>query len=327
MTKNRKYIILIIFLLIINFDIKFFQKIKMNSEMNFIHIAMSLNNNYIYPIIVSITSILINSNKNTFINFHILIGNDVEFGNKNKILSLKILNDNSNFSFHNVGDNFRGWIHGKKKLTVASFYRSILGELLKDVDKIIYLDGDTLIYGDLVEMYKLNMSNLYFRGIRELIPNGYLDEIDKTRFICAGVMLMNLKLIRENNVYNIFKNYYYQFYKKQIYFGDQYIINVLFKNKIDFLPPKFGIWFMTNEYLKQYEKLKPIIYTTKELKKANERPVIRHLWGTTKEGLFLEEKPWLFNRTCKVKEEWKYYAKKSGYYSSICLSFKNACKD
>ena len=47
---------------------------------------MSLNNNYTYPIMVSITSILLNSKKNTFIQFHILIGNDVEIENQNKIL-------------------------------------------------------------------------------------------------------------------------------------------------------------------------------------------------------------------------------------------------
>ena len=67
---------------------------------------MSLNNNYIYLIMVSITSILLNSNKNTFIQFHILIGNDVKIENKNNILSLKNLNNNTNFSFYNVGNNF-----------------------------------------------------------------------------------------------------------------------------------------------------------------------------------------------------------------------------
>ena len=169
------------------------------------------------------------------------------------------------------------------------------------------------------------MTNIYFRGIREILPNGYYDEINKTKFICAGVMLMNLKLIRENKVFNIFKNYYFKFYSKKIYYGDQFIINALFKEKIDYLPPKFGIWFMTKNYIKLYKKLKPIIYTTNELKKANEKPIIRHLWGTTKEGLYLKEKPWLFNQSCTIKEEWKYYAKRSGYFSSICMSFKNAC--
>jgi lipopolysaccharide biosynthesis glycosyltransferase len=225
-----------------------------------IHIAMSLNDNYTYPIMVSITSILLNSNKNTFIQFHLLIGNDVKIENQNKILSLKNLNNNTNFSFHNVGNNFNGWIHGKKKLTVASFYRSILAELIKNVDKIIYLDGDTLTYGDISEMYQLNMDNIYFRGIREILPEGYEAEIDQSRFICAGVMLMNLKLIREDHLFETFKNYYLKFYNKQIYYGDQHIINALFREKINFLPPKFGTWFMTGEYIKKYKYIYPYVF-------------------------------------------------------------------
>ena len=54
------------------------------------------------------------------------------------------------------------------------------------------------------------------------------------------------------------------------------------------------------------------------------KPVIRHLWGITKEGL-LSEKPWLLKKYYKIKVEWNYYAKKTGYYSSICNFFKYAC--
>ena len=286
---------------------------------------MSLNDNYTYPIMVSITSILLNSNKNTFINLHILIGNDVKIKNKKKISSLKRLNHQSSFSFHNVGNIFNGWIHRWRRITVAAFYRSIIAELIKNVNKIIYLDGDTLTYGDLLEMYNLNMDNLYFRGVREILPKGYEKEIDKSKFICDGVMLMNLKLIRKDHIFKSFRNYYLHYFRKKIYYGDQHIINALYRDKINFLPPKFGIWFMTNKYIKKYESLKPIIYTKDQLIKANNRPIIRHLWGTTKEGFFLINKPWLFNKTCKIKKVWIYYAKKTGYYSSICKTFKNAC--
>ena len=162
------------------------------------------------------------------------------------------------------------------------------------------------------------MDNLYFRGVREVTLKG-----DKS--ICAGVMLMNLKLIRENHVFDTFKNYYLKYFNKKKYYGDQHIINTLFRDKINFLPPKFGTWFMTKKYIKKYESLKPIIYTRKELIKANNKPIIRHLWGKTKEGLILRNKPWLLNTTCGIKKVWQYYAKKTGYYSSICKTFKNAC--
>jgi lipopolysaccharide biosynthesis glycosyltransferase len=210
--KYFKYIKIKILLFIIVFFFVTFNKSRfIYHNLNYINIAMSLNDNYIYIIMVSITSILLNSNNNTFIQFHILIGNDVKIENQNKITSLKRLNHNSNFTFYNVGNIFNGWKHMRKGITVATFYRSIVGEfkIIKNVDKIIYLDGDTLTYGDLSEMYQLNMHNLYFRGIKEIVRNKYLGEgKDVSKFICAGVMLINLKLIREDHLFDTFKNYY-----------------------------------------------------------------------------------------------------------------------
>ena len=97
----------IILLVIVYYVLVFRRNYITYGNPSHIHIAMSLNNNYTYPIMVSITSILLNSNKNTFIEFHILIGNDVEIQNKNKILSLKNINNNTNFTFYNVGNNFK----------------------------------------------------------------------------------------------------------------------------------------------------------------------------------------------------------------------------
>ena len=275
---------------------------------------------------LSITSILINSKNTTFIHFHFLIGNDIISDNINKIISLSKLNSNSKFKFHKIGNSFKGWIHGKKKLTVASFYRSILGEILKNVNKIIYLDGDTLIYNDLTEMYQLNMNNLYFRGIHEIVDVDLEKDLDKSKYICAGVMLMNLKLIREDHVFYTFKKYYKKYYNKGIYYGDQHIINDLFKDKIGFLPPKFGMWFINEKDILNYKKLNPLIYTEQEIKESISKPVIRHIWGNTSDG-FLYEKPWYLNQSFKIKEEWNYYAEKTGYYFEICKIYQYACNN
>ena len=187
---KKKYILKIIKYLLFAISLSIIIFIRIINFFNHIHISMSFNNNYIYPIMISITSILMNAKNSTFIHLHFIIGNDVYINNINKILSLKKNNSNSDFTFHNVGDTFKGWIHGKKKITFAAFYRIILGEIIKNVNKMIYLDGDTLIYNDLTEMYKLNMKNLYFRGIREIVNYNYETEIDKSKYICDGVMLI-----------------------------------------------------------------------------------------------------------------------------------------
>ena len=273
---------------------------------------------------VSITSILLNAKKSTFIHFHFLIGNDVELINIKKIKSIKKFNSNSNFNFHRVGNAFKGWKHRKKKITVAGFYRMLLGEIINDVNKIIYLDGDTLIYNDLTEMYELNMNNLYFRGIHEILSSKTIALYKKGKYICDGIMLMNLELIRKEHVFNKFKEYYLRFYNQGIYYGDQHIINSLFSDKIGFLPPIYGMWFINEEIIMKYKKLNPLIYSEQELRESQSKPVIRHIWGDTEEGS-LNEKPWLLLKYFKIKEEWNYYAKKTGYYSSICKFYKKAC--
>jgi len=313
-----KYIIFLVYIILILYFYNYLY------FLNHIHIAMSLNNNYVYPIMVSITSILLNSNKTTYIHFHILIGQDVERKNIIKIKSLKKFHINSNFIYYNVGKYFKGWKHGKKKLTVASFYRMILGQIIKNLKKIIYLDGDTLTYNDLNEMYNLNITNLYFKGVREIVPNFCEKTINTSKYICAGVMLMNLELMRKENVFDKFKDYYLKYYKKRIYYGDQHIINHLFIDKIGYLPPKFGMWFIDSKDIENYKNLTPLIYTENELIESINKPIIRHIWGKTKEGN-LPDKPWLISNYSKIKEEWNYYAKKTGYYSYICKSFKNAC--
>ena len=123
--KKSKRKVPLIFILII---ILYFFNLKHSlyyKKFNFINIAMALNNNYTYPTMVSITSILINKKNKTFINFHLLIDNNVTKSNIHKIISLKNIRRESNFFFYNVNNNFNGFIINSKSTTIATFYRSM----------------------------------------------------------------------------------------------------------------------------------------------------------------------------------------------------------
>ena len=71
---------------------------QINKVNNKVHVLVNLNNKYIYPLIVSINSALINSNKNkTTLVYHVLCSNDLSKNNINRLKSL--LNLYSNFVF------------------------------------------------------------------------------------------------------------------------------------------------------------------------------------------------------------------------------------
>ena len=117
--------------------------------------------------------------------------------------------------------------------TIAAYYRLILPELLPNINKIIYLDGDTLTLDDLKEMYDINMDNYYYKGfldiyIEEFLPNN-------NNYICSGVLLINLENLRKDDIIN--KMYDYMIKNNDnLEHHDQTIINGVCSEKIGILP-------------------------------------------------------------------------------------------
>ena len=71
--KKKKISIIFFFIFICLIYLNLLEK---NKALKYVHVAYSLNNNYIYPVMVSIISIILNSKNNTFIQFHLLITNN-----------------------------------------------------------------------------------------------------------------------------------------------------------------------------------------------------------------------------------------------------------
>ena len=193
--------------------IKSFRIKKNNVDFNYklsyviIPISMSLNNDYIYPTIIAITSILENAYSYTKYDFYILYTSNFLKENKDKLKKLEKKYPNkcsinlinmTNFKFKNAKLS-----HHIK--TIAAYYRLILPELLPNINKIIYLDGDTLTLDDLKEMYDINMDNYYYKGfldiyIEEFLPNN-------NNYICSGVLLINLENLRKDDIINKMYDY------------------------------------------------------------------------------------------------------------------------
>ena len=243
-----------------------------------IPISMALNNEYIYPTIVSITSILENANSYTKYNFYILLTPDFLNENKKKLklfeqkyhnkcsINLFII---TNFKFKNA--------FLSNNLPITAYYRLILPDLLPNIDKIIYLDGDTIIFDDLKQMYDINMDFYYFKGFLDI--NEYF-KVQNDNFICSGVLLINLENLRNDKIVNKMYDYMIK-NNKHLYFHDQSIINDVCKEKIGILPPKYGIFNYYNlktlfKFTNKAYKYKKNRYSNEELKEAYFHPIILH---------------------------------------------------
>ena len=216
------FLFLIIIILENNNYINYLKRFYERKRINIIPIAFSVDNNYLYPLIVLLTSILLNSNPTTFYSFHIMIPYDFYSNNKRKIVNLSKQYNNCKINFYNLGKKYLDWRKTNKHYTQTVYFRLSLPDLVKNFDKIIYLDCDTMVHKDLTELYQINMKDKFFLGFPG-IELSYLSINGTRNFINSGVMLINLKLLRKINSSLLFENYYKSYGTKKV---DEYLIIV-----------------------------------------------------------------------------------------------------
>ena len=286
-----------------------------SSSTNTIHLSMAFEYSYFSPTLISITSVLINAKKDTNINYHLLIDNTINEGHKNMIKSLVKFHRLTKFSFYNIGEIYEKFTVGKNYSILPNYYRLFLHFFLQNINRTIYLDADTLIYSDLSDMYCLNMSGLYFRGILDPIKmfEGF-NSIKTDHYINTGVLLMNVQKYRDDAIFNKMIEYS----KIHALIEDyQELVNAVCFFGIDLLPPKYGIQFLDQELINILSnKSHKIFYDKNELIEANSHVSIRHYYNC---------KPWQIGNSSYLYNEFIYYANISNFYRYICRNLEKLC--
>ena len=300
-------------------------KYKMNK--NIIHITVSINNkiNYNYVLYVSMYSLLSNCNKDkTFVIYHILCTPD--FNTSSIIIFKSLINkfsQNVELIFYNMGNNLIEYKNSS--FTQVTYYR-LYTSLFIDADRIIHLDGDTLVFSDLNEMFNLDFNNNYILGFYDILSDGidYL-RLKSNIYINAGVILINLKKMRKDKIiFQIIKMLESHIHLRN---DDQTIFNYLLYPKIGRLPSKYGIWnFGDKSDINIYLSHLRTKISIKELEEAFKSPIIVH-------SVLCFPKPWFvrsnFTRrytNCKRRNNcsctkyinlWHSIAKRTEYYEEI----------
>lgn len=274
------------------------------------NILYTLNDNFVPQVGTGITSICKNNKKAEKINFYI-ISYGIKKDNKNKlsrlckkynrdidIIELDDLNEYFDFNFDTLGWN---------KVILA---RLLMGSILpKTVDKIIYLDGDTVVRDGLKELWETNLgSSIVGMSIEPTVDKKRKKSLDIENYpyYNSGVILVNLKKWRDKNC----EKKIIQYYKEKnglLFAADQDAINVVLKDNIHTISPKYNYYNIFYQYSyyflsKLMKPLKYADYVSKEMyDEARQNPTIIHYLG--------EERPWRKGNTHKYKNDYQKYLK------------------
>ena len=277
-----------------------------------IAVSYATDNEYIYPSIVSMTSLVYNTDNKTFYNIYILHPPDLTEKSKEFLNSVEEnYFDRCSIIYFNMGNKYQD-LFLIKKLTTPAYYRISLPDILPEVNRIIYLDSDTLVFEDLKELIELDMKGNLIMGYLDSEPDSLNDFGFKNATVLnTGVLLMNLDGLRKYDYPKKIEDFISQ-NKNKLYQQDQTIINAVIQGRIAPLPPKYGMWALNSKIEKQLylkKQLPHLKYDEQEFFNASEHPAIVH---------FIWPKPfWKMNT--KFYNIWWDFAKLTGFFWDIYL--------
>lgn len=218
-----------------------------------VNICCACNENYAKPLAVCLYSLLCNANKSRLYDI-VILHSDITSESRKPLLKLAEhfpccsiqLVDMSDFR-QSVKRCFRSYI------TAETNYRlAILGELFAEYDRVLYLDCDTIVEGDISELFDTDLCGNAVGGAKAVdigilrctkkgfFVDGYpyniegygknfleIESLD--RYFNAGVTLFDLKKCREITSADAAVEL---LNSRQWMYNDQDVLNMLFKDSI-----------------------------------------------------------------------------------------------
>jgi len=265
-----------------------------------LNITYSTDENYAAHMSASILSLLEKNGEFSEIYIYVIEDN-LKIETKNKLNEMVGAFDNAKIVFYPFSKLAKlSKINDKTGYAKVGYARLFLSGLC-DVDKIIYIDCDTIVNDSLIELASIDISDYYVAAVQDN-PAVYMSKAvgmtNLDRYINSGVLYINLKKWREDNIEQKFLDFIGQF-KGQVPHHDQGILNGVLKDKILILHPKFNcmpqFFYYTEKQIKRLFKIKNY-YTQKELDEAVKNPVIVHFISK------FYGRPWMLGCTHPLKE-------------------------
>ncbi len=212
-----------------------------------IQIFYACDDNFVKYTIVSMTSMMKNANRDYQYVIHIL---NTDISEQMKEMVLALADDDFTVQFDDVGDylySIRDKLPIRDYYSHTTYFRLFIAEMFPDYDKAVYIDSDTIVKGDISELYMHDLGDNYVGAANEQAMvqvdeyGTYVERvlgIDRHHFFNAGVLLINCEQFRKNQVLDKFVQllHMYDFVVTQ----DEDYLNLICKDKVLWVGQKWN---------------------------------------------------------------------------------------
>jgi len=273
------------------------------SDKKSIPVFYACDDNFVKFTIVSITSLKANASREFRYDIHILY---TEMSEDMRKKTLALADDDFSIKFDDVSRflsavNYR--LHVRDYYSKTTYYRLFIPDLYTELEKALYIDSDTLVLGDISELYRYELGENYVGAcneqamVQEPVYGEYVEKcigVDRNRFFNAGVLLINCQKFREEHVLDQFIKLLHEY--TFVVTQDEDYLNVICRDKV--------LWIDNNWNVEVFGEVKS---------RPEDFKLIHYI---------MTSKPWHYE-DCRFKEYFWKYAERTSVYESIRQNLKD----
>jgi len=229
---------------------------KTNTRNNVVPVFFASDKNYVPYLTIAIKSLVNFSSPRNQYNIYILT-NDVKEEDITEIRALE--RNNVDIRIIDVNEKIEDIKHKvalRDYYSVSIYFRLFIPTMFPQYDKAIYLDSDIVLNADIAKMFKVDIGNNYLGAVLDEVVYSSEDfvyyarealDLTEKQYFNSGVLIMNLKKFRENDI----ENNFYEWINNDTLTAvapDQDYLNCVCKNSVKYLHPGWNKMPMGREF-------------------------------------------------------------------------------
>ncbi len=210
-----------------------------------IPVFFACDENFVKYMMVTIRSLMNNAVKGNEYRIHVL-NTGISEERQKLVVDLVSEREDFNVDFPDVSahlESIRDRLPLRDYYSMTTYYRLFIPDMYPEYDKVIYLDSDVVVLGNIADFYSYDIGDNMVGAIRDQLVQQlevfgeYVEQVlgvDRNSYFNAGVLLMNTDRFRRSDFLDRFLELLntYTFVVAQ----DQDYLNVICKNKVHWIP-------------------------------------------------------------------------------------------
>ena len=294
--------------------------IPSEEEKQTIPVVFAADNNYVPVLTTAIYSMC----KNASVDYKydvVVLTNNIAPNNQEMMKEFFSHFENVSLRFFNVDALIEGYelTTSNQHISNETYYRFLIQEVLPEYDKVVYLDSDMIVEGDVSEIFNVDMGDNLVAAVKDIDFLGNLNFQDNERimynkrvlhmedpysYFQAGTLVFNTRGLRELHPTETWMEFACD---STLIYNDQDILNRECEGRVTYLPMDWNVMHNCGGRIEKVFTYAPACELDNYFAARN-NPKVVHFAGF--------EKPWTFAEVDLQEHFWK-YARQTPFYETL----------